>query len=375
MLLLGCDIVVAVSDDALSKTAAGRTHAIVNSGRTITGDFIRNPDSAFPESAMERSIIDAVGAGAATFIDAGRLATRLMGHSIATNIFMLGYAFQRGHLPLSSTALLRAIELNGAAVEENRRAFDWGRRAALDPAGVEALAAEGEPRAPTHRLSTTLNEIMERRHEFLVAYQDRAYADRYLALVDRVRRRAEKLGAGGTALTEAVARNYFKLLAYKDEYEVARLFTAPDFQRALDSGFEGGYRLRFHVSLPWSRATQPGESPKKIPFGPWLMPVMKLLARGKFLRGTPFDPFGRIDERLRERELIGDYERDIDTLLDGLAPATLDTAVALAGIPEMIRGFGPVKRKSIAQALARRQELLRALAPSGDSAAKERHAA
>ena len=364
MLLLGCDIVVAVSDDALSKTAAGLTRAIVNTGQTITGEFVRNADRAFPEGAMEQSVIDAVGADATTFIDASRLAALLMGNSIATNIFMLGYAFQRGFIPLSSAALLRAIELNGATVEENRRAFSWGRRTALDPVGVEALVTTGENHAPAHKLSASLDEAMARRRDFLTAYQDAAYARRYDALVEQAKQHEEKLGAGDTAFTEAVARNYFKLLAYKDEYEVARLFVDPEFQRALTASFEGDYSLNFHITLPWSALTDPraktGDEPKKIRFGPWLMPAMKLLARFKFLRGTALNPFGWIDERRQERQLIADYERTLAHILNSLDRDRLATAVALASIPEMIRGYGPVKQRSIVQARAKQKELLAA---------------
>ena len=358
MLLLGCDIVVAVSDDALSKTTAGMTQAIVNTARTITGEFVRNPDRAFPTGAMEQSVIDAVGAGAATFIDAGNLAARLMGNSIATNIFMLGYAFQRGLIPLSSAALLRAIELNGTTVEENRRAFSWGRRAAVDPLGVEALVTGGETGAPAHKLSVNLDETIERRRDYLTAYQDAAYAGRYVTLVERVREQALKVGAGDTALAEAVARNYFKLLACKDEYEVARLFAEPEFQRALAAGFEGDYRLNFHVTLPWSRGAKPGDEPKKIRVGPWLMPAMKLLTGFKFLRGTPFDPFGRSAERRQERQLVADYEATMALILEKLDRSRMATAIALASVPESIRGYGPIKNRSIVQARAKHQELM-----------------
>ncbi|MDP2822286.1 MAG: indolepyruvate ferredoxin oxidoreductase family protein [Sulfuritalea sp.] len=358
MLLLGCDMVVAVSDDALSKTATGVTQAIVNTAQTITGEFLRNPDRSFPAGAMEQSVVDAIGADAATFIDASRLAARLMGHAIATNMFLLGYAFQRGLVPLSSAALLRAIELNGTAVEENRRAFSWGRRCALDPAGVAALAAAGEVQSPEHRLSVNLDEIVERRRDCLTAYQDEAYARRYLALVDRVRQQEARVGADETAFSDAVARNYFKLLAYKDEYEVARLFGDPQFERTLAAAFEGDYWLNFHITLPWSRGARPGDEPKKIRFGPWLMPAMKLLARFKFLRGTAFNPFGRIAERRQERELIADYERMLAHILGKLDRDRLDAAVALARIPEIIRGYGPVKERSIAQARARQKELM-----------------
>ena len=350
-LVLGCDIIVAVSDDALSKTAAGVTRAIVNSGRAITGDFLRNPDHAFPVSAMEQSVIDSVGPDQAEFLDAGRLATLLLGHSIATNIFMLGYAWQKGLVPLSAEALLRAIELNGAAVEENRRAFNWGRRAAHDPAGVEAIAQGGEAKLPTHRFSTSLDETIARRVAFLTAYQNAAYAERYASLVRRVR------DSKAAPLAEAVARNYFKLLAYKDEYEVARLFADAEFGQSLDAAFEGDYRLEFHVTLPWQRPAQDGAEPKKRRFGPWLMPAMRLLAKFRFLRGSAFDPFARIPERREERRLIADYERLVGDLLARYEQADPEIALALARLPESIRGYGPVKERAITQARATQAEL------------------
>ncbi|MBI5898291.1 MAG: indolepyruvate ferredoxin oxidoreductase family protein [Rhodocyclales bacterium] len=353
-LLLGCDIVVAVSEDALSKTAPGYTQAIINTGRSITGEFLRNPDRDFPEGAMEQVVADTVGREATQFIAATRLATRLMGHSIATNIFLLGHAFQRGLVPLSAEAIQRAIELNGAAVEDNLRAFRWGRRAAHDPAAIAALL--GNETSATEPLATTLEEIIARRRAQLVAYQDEAYARRYLALVDRVRAAERKLG-DGEPLTAAVARNYHKLLAYKDEFEVARLFAEPGFGKALAASFEGDYRLNFHITLPWQRGATPGAEPKKIRFGPWLLPAMKLLARLKFLRGTALNPFGRIPERVKERELIAEYEATVGHILDRLDAVNRDTAIALARWPEGVRGYGPVKEKSVAAATAKRGEL------------------
>jgi indolepyruvate ferredoxin oxidoreductase len=309
---------------------------------------------------MEQSIVDAAGTDAVSFIEASRLAARLMGHSIATNIFMLGYAFQRGLIPLSSQALLQAIELNGSTVDENRRAFSWGRRTALDPAGVDALLGLDESDVAAHCRSATLDEAILRRRDFLTAYQDAAYADRYFKLVEDTRRREAQIAPDSTALADAVARNYFKLLAYKDEYEVARLFADPQFQRSLSASFEGDYQLNFHITLPWSRGAKPGDEPKKIRFGPWLLPAMKLLASFKFLRGTAFNPFGGIAERRQERELIADYERTVAHILDQLDPGNLDAAVALASIPESIRGYGPVKERSIVQARGRQLEAMAA---------------
>ncbi|MDA8257517.1 MAG: indolepyruvate ferredoxin oxidoreductase family protein [Betaproteobacteria bacterium] len=358
-LILGCDIVVTVTEDALSKAAANATRAIVNTGHTITGEFLRNPDREFPAGAMEQVVVDTVGRDAAEFIDATRLATRLMGHSIATNIFMLGHAFQRGRVPLSLEAILRAIELNGAAVEDNRRAFQWGRRAAHDPAGVAALLADdGSPKPEA--IATSLDEIIARRRRYLADYQDEAYAQRYLQLVDRVRAAEAKVIPGDAALTEAVARSYFKLLACKDEYEVARLYTAPEFAAELAASFEGDYHLEFHLTLPWRRGAAPGEEPKKQRFGPWMLTAMKLLAKFKFLRGTALNPFGRSAERVQERELVAEYEASVKHILDHLDATNHDAAVALARVPESIRGYGPVKERSVVAAMAKRDELMAA---------------
>ncbi|MDR2240934.1 MAG: indolepyruvate ferredoxin oxidoreductase family protein [Zoogloeaceae bacterium] len=362
-LLLGGDIVVAVSNDALAKTQAGRTRAIVNTGKAITGDFVRNPDHPFPLAAMETQIRDAVGEGQADLFDASRLATLLLGHAIGANLFMLGYAWQKGCVPLSQDALLRAIELNGVAVAENTQAFLWGRRAAHDPHAVERLVAEAEPTLPTHELSKDLDQIIARRRAVLTGYQNTTYARRYDTLVARVRA-AEAAAQTGSAtpteaLTEAVARNYFRLLAYKDEYEVARLYSEPEFTRALSAAFEGDYRLRFHLAIPlFSRIDPNTGMPKKSAYGGWMRTAMKPLAKLKFLRGTAFDLFGYSEERRLERELITDYERTVDKLLAGLRADTLAAATEIARLPETIRGFGPVKQRNAAAAKSKQAELM-----------------
>jgi indolepyruvate ferredoxin oxidoreductase len=357
--LLGCDIVVAVSNDALVKTLAGRTRAFVNTGKAITGDFVRNPDHPFPLVAMEGQIRDAVGGDGADFLDASRLATLLMGNSIATNLFMLGYAWQKGRVPLSHDALLRAIELNGVAVADNRAAFLWGRRAAHDLAAVERLVAEAEPVLPTHELSRSLDEIVSRRRVALTDFQDAACADRYSALVQRVQSAEAALRPGSTVLAEAVARNYFRLLAYKDEYEVARLYSDPEFERMLSATFEGDYRLRFHLAVPLFSRTDPNTGlPKKHAYGGWMRAVMRLLAKLKFLRGSVLDPFGHSEERRLERALIGEYEKTVEALLSGLRADNLVTAAQIARLPETIRGYGPIKLRNAAAARARQAELM-----------------
>ncbi len=248
-LLLGCDLVVSASADALSKLRLGRSRAVVNNHETMTGDFTRDPDLVFPKGDLQRSIADAAGPDMTEFIDATHIATGLLGDSIASNLFMLGYAHQRGLLPITAEAIERAIALNGVAVEFNRDAFRWGRRAAIDLSLVEARAAPAKLPA-SHRLSETLDQMIERRVAFLTHYQNRAYAARYAGEVHRVREAESACRPGDTALTRAVAGALFKLMAYKDEYEVARLYAESDFLTRIADQFEGAYELRFHLAPP-----------------------------------------------------------------------------------------------------------------------------
>ena len=296
-----------------------------------------------------------------------------MGHSIATNTFMLGYAWQKGLVPVSGEALMRAIELNGVAIEDNRAAFLWGRRAAFDAGRVERLASAAEPELPTHRLSRGVDELVERRRDYLVAYQDAAYARRYTELVARAREAERRVDAGSTAFAEAVARGWFRLLARKDAYEVARLYTDGEFERALRASFEGDFRLRFHLGVPRRGPVDPhtGE-PAKHRYGAWLMPVLRVLARLKFLRDTPLDPFGAGAERRLERELIAEYEATIATLLAQLDGRTLRVAAEIAALPESIRGFGPIRQRNAQAARKRQAELMATLrAPAPPAAALE----
>ncbi|MCO5106451.1 MAG: indolepyruvate ferredoxin oxidoreductase family protein [Burkholderiaceae bacterium] len=372
-LVLGCDLIVAVGDDALSKTRGGLTRAIANTGQAITGDFVRNPDFPFPLAAMQRQLSDAVGDGAAEFVDASRLAALLMGHSIATNTFLLGYAWQKGLVPVSSEALMRAIELNGVAVDDNRAAFLWGRRAAFDPEGVERLARAAEPELEAHRLSRDVDELIARRRDYLVAYQDAVYARRYTDLVERARRAERGIDPDSTAFTEAVARGWFRLLARKDAYEVARLYTDGEFERALRATFDGDFRMHFHLGAPRRGPVDPhtGE-PRKHRYGPWLLHALRVLARLKFLRDTPFDPFGAGAERRLERALIAEYESTIAMLLGRLDHGSLPTAARIAALPESIRGYGPVRQRNAEAARRRQAELLATLrAPAAPTAALE----
>lgn len=357
-LLLGCDLVVAAGFDALSKIEQGRGHAVVNSHEAVTGEFTRNPDLVFPAKSLKERIEGEVGPGHADFLDATQMATAILGDSIATNLFMLGYAWQKGLVPLSLDAIDQAIVLNGVAIEANTRAFRWGRRAAHDLSAVKAFAAP--PKEPvSHHVSQTLDEVIARRMAFLTDYQDAAYARRYESLVEKVRQAETAKLPGSTALTEAVARYYFKLLAIKDEYEVARLYSTDEFTEKLHQQFEGDFKLSLHLAPPIMAARDPESGHlKKREFGPWILPALKLLAKFKGLRGGRFDIFGHTDERKMERQLIADYEQVADELIAGLSHDTHATAIELASVPEHIRGYGHVKERHIAEAKTRETALL-----------------
>jgi indolepyruvate ferredoxin oxidoreductase len=359
--LLGCDLVVSASPDALAKLEPGLSRAIVNTQETITGEFTRHPDLAFPSHTLRLSIEAAAGADACDFVEATKLATGLMGDSIATNLFMLGYAYQKGLIPIGHEALERAIELNGTAVPMNLGAFRWGRRAAADRAAVEALVSPqaGENIVPFTRLPKTVDEIVASRIRHLTGYQNAALAGRYRALVDRVRVVEQRDTPGQTALTEAVARNYAKLLAYKDEYEVARLFTEAAFAAQLNSLFEGDFRLKFHLAPPLFAARDPKTGHLlKQEFGPWMLQAFRLLAKLKALRGTAFDPFGYSAERRQERAMIREYEGLIDELLAGLCLEKHALAAKLAALPDDVRGYGHVKESHLAKLRQKWDDLL-----------------
>ncbi len=350
-LILGCDLLTSGGQDAISKMRPGRTHAIINSHEQPTGEFARNPDWNFPAAAI-RSLIEESAGGSVDFIAATGLATALMGDAIATNLFMLGYAWQQGRIPLTAAAILRAIELNGVAVSANQQAFAWGRRAAADIEAVTriALPAQALP------LPQSVNALVLRRKTFLSAYQNRAYAQAYAAFVERVRTREAALGAG-TNLSRAVAHHLFRLMAIKDEYEVARLYASPEFRRKLSETFEGEIQLKFNLAPPLFANKGADGHPLKSEYGAWMLPMFSLLSGLRGLRGTLLDPFGRSAERRRERALIGEYRARIERLLPRLTRDNLGLAVAIATVPERIRGYGHVKQASIEQARQRWQEL------------------
>jgi indolepyruvate ferredoxin oxidoreductase len=399
----------------------------------MPGSFTTRPDMQFPAADIVAAVQHALDGAAPARIDATQLATALMGDAIAANLFMLGYAWQRGLVPLSFDSIMRAVELNGAAIEMNKTAFAWGRLAAIDPdavfeaAGVvrnAPTAAESTPGAlqslppgewegtewgstsapkasraedelrhlPAHaaeaplppagegqargarvrgsgdnlqflplddtRLSRSLDELIARRGAFLADYQNAAYAKRYTGFVAKVRAAEQAKAPGSTDLSEAVARYFFKLMAYKDEYEVARLYTSGDFQKKLQQKFDGDYKLHFHLAPPLlAKRNAKGELQKR-EYGPWVFTAFKLLAKLRGLRGGALDVFGYTEERKMERRLIADYEDTIGGLLDTLDGGNVGLAAEIAGIPEQIRGYGHVKEAHLHKAKAREADLL-----------------
>jgi len=355
--MVGCDFVTSASEKSMEMVRAGETRAVVNLHQQMTGEFTRDTNMQFPKSSLEKTIARGVGEDNVQFVEATRIATALLGNSIATNMFMLGMAFQKGLIPVGSEAINKAVELNGTAVKMNQAAFLWGRRAAVDLAAVERLIGPKAEVEKSTSMSQNLDETIERRVEFLTGYQDAAYARRYISLVEKVRDAEAKIrGHGG--LSEAVARYYFKLLAYKDEYEVARLYTDGSFKKKVASMFEGDYKLRFHLAPPLlaKRHSETGELVKS-EYRSWMLGAFGILAKFKFLRGGRFDVFGYTRERRMERQLISDYENMIGELLATLSSENHALAVRIASIPEEVRGFGHVKERSIELAKMKRAEL------------------
>jgi indolepyruvate ferredoxin oxidoreductase len=360
-LVLGGDMVVVGTRKVLSAVKLGATDMVVNTAEILPGDFTRNADFSLPTERIRRAIMTAAGREKSRFVDATRLATALLGNSIGANIFLVGYAYQIGALPLSAAALEQAIALNGEAVEMNLAAFRWGRRAAVDPAAVEALiAARAGPPSAARTLSQSFDETVARRVEFLNLYQNAAYAGRYRDRVAKVQAAEAAKAPGKSGLAEAVARYLFKLMAYKDEYEVARLCSDGAFLKQVKSTFDGeDLRLEFHLAPPLLARKDPTTGvARKMSFGAWMMPAYRMLARFKFLRGTALDPFGRTIERRTERALVRDYEAMLEEILSGLTPDNHHLAVGLASIPEKIRGFGHVKARHLTAAKAEEAALL-----------------
>ncbi|MFI8558217.1 indolepyruvate ferredoxin oxidoreductase family protein [Pseudomonas putida] len=359
-LLLGCDLVVSANSETLLKVRQGVTHALVNleesitsafvrtyAGQAETGDLQRHPEPDFCADQLKDQIREAVGQGNTQFIDGSYLATALMGDSIATNMFMLGYACQMGWLPVGYEALMQAVELNGTAVASNKAAFMWGRRAAVDLDKVKDLVERKQPTQGDLKLSQSLDEMVERRVAFLTEYHDARFAAQYYKRILTFKELEKRLFGQTGKLTEAVARNYFKVLAIKDEYEVARLYSRPEFLEKINAQFEGDFKLQFHLAPPLFSGG------KKSGYGPWMLRAFKLLASVKRIRNTWMDPFARTHERKVEVSWLHDYEGILSMLESGLCAQKYDLAVQLADLPDAVRGYGPVKDRYLANAKTR----------------------
>lgn len=352
-LVIACDGIVGASKTTLAAMQAGRTYVALNTHATPTAAFVHDADWAFPSANCEAAIKQSVGETLVGAFDAEQAAVQLVGDSIYTNPLLLGYAWQKGRVPVSHAALMRAMELNGVQVDNNKAAFEWGRRCAHDLASVQALFKAAQVIEFVRK--PALDEVVAKRVDFLTGYQNAAYAAQYKAFVDKVR--AAEAPLSSSKLTEAVARYLFKLMAYKDEYEVARLHTDRAFSDKIASMFEGDYKLVHHLAPPAIAKRNERDELVKRPFGPWMRSAFKVLARLKGLRGTPLDPFGRSHERQTERALIGQYRAAIEELIGGLDTGRLALAVEIARIPEEIRGYGHVKERHLQDARAKWERL------------------
>ena len=358
--ILACDLVVGASPEALQTVRHGRTRVLANLHEVPVAESLKNPDASLKVELLLAKLEFVAGAQQVETFDAQRLAEAFLGDSIVSNILAMGYAWQRGLIPVGLEALLHAITLNGVAVASNLSAFALGRLAAADPSGCEALLGAPAEAAVDEPLAA----LVARGVAHLRAYQNPAYAQRFVDGVERVRLREASLAADtDLPLAKAVARNLLKLMAYKDEYEVARLYTDGSFRAALDQQFEGDLKLEFYMAPPLIARGRNGGAPRKLRIGGWLLPALKLMALGKGLRGTALDPFGHTAERRMERALIGQYEARVMELLPGLSADKLKLAIDIANVPQTMRGYGHVKIANVASARAREAELLHRFDP------------
>ena len=358
-LVLGCDLVVSGSRKVLGAVREGETLFLANTAEVMPGDFTRDADFSLPVERLKRGIVKAVGEERARFIDATRAAETLFGNAIAANMLMLGMASQAGGLPLSPEAVERAIALNGQAVEMNVAAFRWGRRAAHEPELVRALVEAAHAGVDDQAISPTLDDAVSRRSDFLTAYQSKRYARRYLKRIEALREAERRVSGAPGAVTQAAARGLFKLMAAKDEYEVARLYTDGSFLKQLSSEFGSWDRLEFHLAPPILGRKDEAGRPRKSRFGPWMMTGFSVLSKLRFLRGTPLDPFARTEERKAERRVLAEYEATLDRVARELSAANSAAAAELLAYPEAIRGYGHVRAASMEKAAGKRAALLR----------------
>lgn len=363
-LIIACDAIVAASKDITSKTRSGVTFAAVNSAKSPTAEMFKDPKWRYPSAATAHELTEILGPDHCEFLDANGYAVMLLGDAIFANPLLMGYAWQKGKIPLKLESILRAIELNGVAVQKNLDAFEWGRYLAHH--GTASLPLNGQQRQETGvlvNMPESLDKLIARLETHLTHYQNKKYALRFTEAVSHIRKLEQGLGVGSQQLTEAVARNLAKLMSYKDEYEVARLYADPAFLNQLRHEFEGepgkDYQLNFHLAPPsFSKKDKHGQLIKK-KYGPWMMKAFGLLQHFKGLRGTGLDPFGKTEERKMERQLIEDYLDMLRNFGSSLNENNLDIAIALARLPDDIRGYGHIKENNMRKVAAKKERLLK----------------
>ncbi len=343
--VVACDVVVGTDPRVVRVLAKDRTRILVNHSEVPTGQFVQNRNAQIHMDERLTAIGDAVGIHNLKVVKANALMEQLMGHTVYANVFMLGYAWQQGLVPVSEAALVRAIEINGVNIEENKHAFMWGRLAIEDPQYLDDAASLPEEVS----IQLPLDQLIDHRSTLLFQYQNQAYADVYKEIVGKFCAAELTLHKEEQKLSRAVAIYLYKLMAYKDEYEVARLYSNGEFQKKLKAAFQGDYKLSFHLAPPiFNRGLDALGRPKKMRFGAWMLPLFKVLARGKFLRGTSLDPFGWLTERREERAVLEEYQALLQEILSNLRPENLDAAIRCASLPDQIRGYGPIKSAAIA---------------------------
>ncbi|MTI15333.1 indolepyruvate ferredoxin oxidoreductase family protein [Sansalvadorimonas verongulae] len=353
-LLLGFDLMVSASEEALGKLDRTRTRAVINNHEAMPADFTRNPDLHTPNAQMQHVIEDTCQPSKSIALDTTKLATTLMGDSMATNLFTIGFAWQKGLIPLKKESILEAVTLNGTAVDANIKAFEWGRCAAHDLKTVKKIAYGTLDTQPqVINFVPSLEDIIQRERRHLTEYQNEALANRYEEQV----RKLQAMDANLT-LTQAVAENYSKVLAYKDEYEVARQLSSPAFRQKLEQQFEGAFTLEFNMAPPLISRIDPATGrPRKRVFSEKILPLFRLLTKMKGLRGTPFNPFGWSHDRRLEQKIIQEYEQDLRRIKHHLNTTNYNDACELARLPSMIRGYGPVKDVNYQKAQEQRARL------------------
>jgi len=354
--VLACDTVVAAQPEPLAAVRHGRTRILANVYETPVAESLKNPDADLKTELLLAKLRFAAGDDRVETFDAQRLAEDFLGDTVTANVLAMGYAWQRGLVPISLAAMQRAIELNGVAVPANLAAFSLGRLAAHDPGACAALL--GDSVRPLPAQGESLDELLAHGMSHLTAYQNAAWAERYAQLVREAHAREQTVAPGSDTFARAVARSLLKLMSYKDEYEVARLYSAPTFRETLAQQFEGDLRLSFYMAPPLLVHGQGGEPPRKIELGGWMLPALRWLAKGKALRGGVFDIFGKTEERRMERELITRYEARVRELLPLLTADKLKLATDIAAVPLTMRGFGHVKHANVLLARVREAELL-----------------